>query len=459
MTDPAPESNPAFGVPLPAPGWTVLDAAREQRFTGEIVVATVPEVRIYLDRGEIYLAERVNDPALGSRLVDAGAINAAQLEQGAIRLGEAEHLGRLFDRVPSIDRDAVITIAETLTDECVGWVADQTVELATDAPYRHHESGMHRWHQPADEIELRPGDPLPAPAADEMPIAVAAPPFTFEPIDDLISWDEPSWVDGARRAPVAPPAPPLTIPTVSAPASERSPSISADWASGLPGLAPATVEQPARAADRPASVDVLDRFEVIWPSGEIDHEFGALEVADVSERHPDHDRAGPTARLDRQNAADVPVPPLEPAPFAPPELTLVPTPPDRGTNGHDANGHDDVIDDIALAVRKTVASVGSGVLATGERPTATVMAIDVDTAATGGLVPPGRVAVRNEPIERTVRSTSPSGSGTTSTRSVFDEIGPTPDLPVEATDDGSTVEPESGRSGALRRLIGSLRRR
>src|SRR4029078_234211 len=101
----------------------VSDAHGDRRFTGEVVFETTPEVRVYADRGRIYLAERASDPTLGARLVDAGALNATQLEHGAMRIGEAEHLGRLFERVPSVDRQKVIVTAELMTEECVGWLA------------------------------------------------------------------------------------------------------------------------------------------------------------------------------------------------------------------------------------------------------------------------------------------------------------------------------------------------
>ena len=78
---------------------------------------------VYADRGRIYLAERSSDPSLGARLVDAGALNATQLEHGAMRIGDAEHLGRLFERVPSVDRQKVIVTAELMTEECIGWLA------------------------------------------------------------------------------------------------------------------------------------------------------------------------------------------------------------------------------------------------------------------------------------------------------------------------------------------------
>ena len=71
---------------FPRPGWTVLDAVRDRRFTGEVVFDTLPEIRLYADRGNIYLAERSSDPSLGARLVDAGALNATQLEHGAVKI-------------------------------------------------------------------------------------------------------------------------------------------------------------------------------------------------------------------------------------------------------------------------------------------------------------------------------------------------------------------------------------
>ena len=62
---------------------------------------------MYLDNGVPYYAERASDPTLGRRLLDAGLLDAKQLERGTVRVGNVEHLGRLFDREPSVDRDAV----------------------------------------------------------------------------------------------------------------------------------------------------------------------------------------------------------------------------------------------------------------------------------------------------------------------------------------------------------------
>jgi len=67
---------------FPRPGWVVLDALRERRFTGEVVVTTSIDVTVYVDTGRIYFAERHGDPSLGLRLVDAGTLAAAELADG-----------------------------------------------------------------------------------------------------------------------------------------------------------------------------------------------------------------------------------------------------------------------------------------------------------------------------------------------------------------------------------------
>ena len=100
----------------PQPGWMTLNDARERAFTGEIVFEVEPEVRAYLDNGVAYYAERATDAPLGQRLVEAGLVDHAQLERGTVRVGDVEHLGRLFDRDTSVDRDAVLVVTESETE-------------------------------------------------------------------------------------------------------------------------------------------------------------------------------------------------------------------------------------------------------------------------------------------------------------------------------------------------------
>ena len=180
---------------FPCPGWVVLDAARGHGFTGELTFDSIPSAKVYLDSGEIYLAERVTDPPLGSRLVDAGALNTAQLEHGLMIIGEVAHLGRLFERVPSANRDSVLLVTEMMTEECVRWLAGQLVRDVVAAPYRHHPAGIQRWLQPVPAT----GAQLPTSTAHETPIELVDSEPTLmsvEPLDDsMIQWDHPSWLD------------------------------------------------------------------------------------------------------------------------------------------------------------------------------------------------------------------------------------------------------------------------
>ncbi|MET0663911.1 MAG: hypothetical protein ABWZ42_12340 [Ilumatobacteraceae bacterium] len=157
-----------------------LNEARERAFTGEIVFETDPEVRAYLDNGVAYYAERASSPSLGERLVGASVLDNDQLDRGTVRIGEVENLGRLFDRDPSVDRDAVLVVTEALTDELVMELANEVVTTIRFTAYRHHPSGLHRWFASPVEptADCRPGmvssletsvlDDLPGPGGTPM---------------------------------------------------------------------------------------------------------------------------------------------------------------------------------------------------------------------------------------------------------------------------------------------------
>ena len=77
--------------------------------------------------------------------------------------------------------------------------------------------------------------------------------------------------------------------------------------------------------------------------------------------------------------------------------------------------------------------------------------------AAGPVTLPGRVAVRADSAE-----TTPAARGHVSGTSVFDNLPPIEHIPSTtevAAETEATVADESQRTGALRRLIGSLRRR
>lgn len=440
---------------FPRPGWVVLDAARDHRFTGELLFETSPRVRIYADRGHIYLAERVTDPSLGARLVDAGALTAVQLERGVVRIGEIEHLGRLFERVPTLDRHAVIVTAELMTDECVGWLAAQRVAEVASTPYRHHESGVHQWSRVQGGYDLAPGDPLPAPRSDESPVSVAPPDddrslreLQSEPfLDGLIEWQEPAWFDSARLERE------LVEPTVDSPfAGGPDDDETDDWTphptepgsddwvdrlvyDGLPdddGVLASPTQLPR------LSLEPVERFELIWPSGEIDEEFGGVDSVVGDGHDPDADRVGVTARLGRPE----PSPPTDGDGATAPSPNAVVDDDDGGST-----------DDVVLAVRRAVASIDVGSLAARQRLAERHQpgnggAADVDLTDIDGVPEPGRVAVRSGRNDWSRRTVS---------RSVFDE--PVADLGASETSSLPAPDDHGDRRvGALRRLISSLRR-
>ncbi len=178
---------------LEAPGarpvWAVLDAAGTRHFTGEITLHCAPTVRAWFNGGELYFAERDGDPGLAERLLAMGVLSADDLAAGSVQLGALTHLGRLFDRVPHLDRDHVELALEILTGEVVGEIADHVVEEITIASYRHHPSGVVKWQKrPTVVITQVAGDVDPSAAASAPSSVVAAPrhePVPFAEPSDL----------------------------------------------------------------------------------------------------------------------------------------------------------------------------------------------------------------------------------------------------------------------------------
>ena len=458
MSHPSAPDVLRLGGTLPGPGWAVLDAARDQRFTGELVAEADLTVHVYFDRGRIYVAERATDPPLGTRLVEAGALNEAQLEYGSLRVGDIEHLGRLFDRVPSVDRDGVLVLNELMTEECVRWLAATTVRSVLATPYRHHPSGMHRWDlfhngMATPRSGQIPHMALPAPHPDATPVATAPPegraaiiptraeaaatgdvesepgmaadvdprpdsPTTEALFDDVVAWDEPS----------SPTQQLVRAAAVTARRARRTELLthaSGDaWIDDLDhdGVAGAEVDGGAAQSRLPSlPVRPVEEFELIWPSGETD------DVVDADEplEGVDHDRVGPTAR----------VPTTKDGVASRSES-------DQVEADAASEDQDDDHGSSQLAVRRAVATIDTGSLEARRR------LADVSSSATS---PPGRVVVQREGSVWRSGATGP-------TPSVFDE------QPVEVSDlpdaDSTPAQADAhdSRTNALRRLIGSLRR-
>lgn len=406
MTAPHHNANlERFGLTdFPCPGWSVLDAARSRHFTGELTCATTPITKIYFDAGRIYFAQRLTDPSLSARLVDSGALTATQLELGAMFVEGVAHLGRLFDRVGSVDRDHVLLITELMTEDCVGWLASQSVDGIDLAPYRHHPTGIRRWSWPTQLPDSTPTESLPP-----QPTGALVPPGA-----DAVQFPAPA------------PAPDPTDDADRPQAEPRS------------GVVAGVGRQPSD----PDS-DSIARFEVIWPSGEVDDQV-------VLPDHVDADDDDPTGMLERAeshrsashdrsalgNSVDFTTdhPALRPIPAAKPWMAPAA---DAGAA-------------VALAVRRAVATIETGSLDARRRFVATPPDSDPSRGAKAPQPP-------SDPIAESIRRTP--------TRSVFDEGRAAPvDDSFEPVRNGSHVDnqlstdDDDERVGALRRLIDSMRR-
>ena len=376
MSDPTHDAL-GLGRLVPGPGWIVLDAARDGRFTGELSVTADEVTRVYFDRGRIYLAERESDPSLGSRLVEAGAITSSQLAYGRLQILDIEYLGRLFDRVPTVSRDGVLAVTGLMNEHTVSWLATQQVRSASAVPYRHHESGMHQW-----STSSRPGLAAPAPPTmtlprrrDDQPFD---PPTTASAVDadDLVEWDDPTPVSAMTSDLLARPPEPSVF--------DRPPISDAP--------VPAVVDGPLPPPPPPAGS--IERFEVIWPTG---------EVEDVSIRRDPDPPTTPSNDGDDSSAPEA-----------------------------QADEEDDDADDDSIAVRRAVATIDTGSL-----------------------------AARRRLVEATGRATAPavdqsgSGSGPIEGRSDVLSASDGADAGLRPA---NGISPNDERAGAIRRLIGSLRR-
>lgn len=148
----------------PRPAWAVLDAIRTFEFSGEATLHLqqarhVDTVRVYTSQGLIYWAERHGDSDIAERLVRVGALTRAEAACGTVRLGDVVHVGRLFQLLPGLDVDRILTAVEYLRDTVIAAVADSEVHHVDLADHRHHEGGMVLWELDVDEQEA----PLPLP--------------------------------------------------------------------------------------------------------------------------------------------------------------------------------------------------------------------------------------------------------------------------------------------------------
>jgi hypothetical protein len=494
----------ALGVEGPQPVWMTLNQARERAFTGEIVFETDPEVHAYLDNGIVYYAERSSDVSLGRRLLEAGVVDTDQLQRGTVRVGDIEHLGRLFDRDPSVDRDAVVVMAETATGQLVAELANRSTATVRATAYRHHPSGVHRWfvtqtesaalarpvstvaHYETAVIDSLPSLPFAEDDAAELIIewdmALGHPTelradvfdlsldfteFTGDPMDD----DRPaaeSVVDECVSATddlYIETIDDLYIETIDDPYAGIFDDLYVETAD------PANVETPDELQESGTEEETSDEFEfsVVWPDGSAEPAIRsaaaadepmapAAERRDADEASESDGRVEPLRRRSADGYLELAMPPL--ALFDEPEFADIEVP-----------------DEVAEAVRRAIAAIESASVAPAtfapERESATELpqvigpaldepasppASEVRAESFGGFAPPTmemRAEVLYGKIDDDVwagadarpavaRSTSPSSG--------------TPTVFAEAPSEGNSGGDDE-RKSALRRLIGSLRRK
>lgn len=462
----------ALSVSGPQPVWMTLDEARERSFTGEIVFEVDPEVLAYLDNGDVYYAERSTDSSLGRRLLEAGVVDTSQLERGTVRVGDVEHLGRLFDRDPSVDRDAVLVVTESSTDDLIAELANRAVATVRVTAYRHHPSGVHRWFVARLDGSSRTAAPsasFHAPMIDEPssagPIADDELTIEWDDIDDLV----PS-ADSAVNPVVAPAQSEFFAPDTrgaAAPGDDRWEPIAIDFGNAADSVTGGeALELFELSLDMASFIDAPEApapmyddfdFEVAWPDGSTD-----LVTSDV----PVIDDSAPFTQSDDGELR-----------FELPEITV-------------SDDVDHMPDDVAEAVRRAIAAIEA---ATAETPPpaplvpplddhVVVDTFDIDFAAeaevnthfdtieprvipavpTGGFAPP-TMDMRAEVIYAQAEQAA-ADAVLVAEASPAAEAG-MPSLPTSGVasvvfvDDEPSVGSGDDRSSALRRLIGSLRRK
>lgn len=220
----------------PRPAWQVIEAARRRYLTGQLVLDTDPVTHIYLRDGQVYFAERTSDGALAVRLMVEGVITRAQMQKATLQVSGVEHLGRMFERDETIDRDAVELCVELMTDEVLTSIATAEVSSWSMLMYQRHPSGLDRWLPTRVEVitHLVPSEATADPATPTVPAPVrtkslAPPPPTGEvrvQAPPPAAIDLPATIDEAPPSSTLPgTTAPIAVPAFSLPTFETAPTI------------------------------------------------------------------------------------------------------------------------------------------------------------------------------------------------------------------------------------------
>jgi hypothetical protein len=301
--------------PAPRPAWRVIEAARNQRLTGELALPSNPPTNVYLVNGEVYFAERTTDGGIGVRLLVEGVITRKQMSKGSVMVSGAEHLGRLFERDESIDRHAVELCVELMTDDVLTSVSKELVDSYVMTLYKRHPSGIDRWLPNQSTAD--------APAVSEDQRAA------------LTDWQSPVSTNGATPVVSEPVHQPVNDPALARAAVAPAPVAVAPVAPAPVVSEPVVSETvaPAPAAFVPAAEPVArvpERIELgTWPT-----------------------EALPTLAATR---------PADSYPAAPAAVTpaAAPATPSAAESPHDSGVPNTIADEVADAVRRALAAIDS----------------------------------------------------------------------------------------------------
>ena len=273
----------------PHPAWQVIEAARRRYLTGLLVLETTPPTHVYLRDGQVYFAERTTDGGLAVRLLVEGVITRAQMQKATLQVSGVEHLGRMFERDESIDRDAVELCVELMTDDVLTHIADVEVTGWDLKMYQRHPSGLDRWLPTRVEVithlvespaaadpevdpssasrpRLRPAL-APPPVVDDTPIVAAAAATAPMPIAEPAPAVEPVAFTPFVMLDPTPPSIPMTLaPDDPTPIATPQPEIGVEHAEPTAAVEPepetAPEATPERAAEPAAEHTPLEQGQV-----------------------------------------------------------------------------------------------------------------------------------------------------------------------------------------------------
>jgi hypothetical protein len=257
------------------------------------------------------------------------------MQRGTVIVNGVEHVGRMFDADPTIDRASVELCTELFTDDVMVSVANATVQRYELTLYRRHSSGIDRWYPHTVPVAARQGDQQPATApstrAEAAPATKAAvkakpKPEVQQEVQPAVQPEVRPAVQREARAEITPEAQPEVQP-------ERQAEVAPAAQSQTPAPVPARAE-PRNNLNAPP---ITQAVPVTAPAS-----AGVPPPPPITQTIPV--TAAPTTQI----------PVTMPAPTA--QIPVTP-PPAASANEVDATA---IADEVAEAIKRAFAGMGAG---------------------------------------------------------------------------------------------------